>query len=1102
LTHSLLTRLSPEFAPEIRARGLDYFQRGLVRVAEAGVERVLAIVEGTRRYSVDIAFAGERVELSCSCPFFMDQGEPCKHLWATLVKLDRMGYLDKRERKLRESGSRVRGGDGAGPLRTLHAQRAGALESQAPAAPPPEWDTLLREIRGGLRHHERSATRPWPAHRQVFYVFDAPRTLFGGQAVLHLHYQDKDKKDRPRPRFSRDVPLRDLRAVPSAADRAILSVLRSTTYSEDYTQDVRGYHWVGSSSALLLSTYRLDTDLVAMLLPRMCATGRLYLDTGKGDPFETPPVRTDHGEPWELHLCLDRAGPTTLRLHCLLRRDGQQMDLREPQLLMMGGLMFAGGALSRYRGFGSFPWIVSLRRRGELLFDDRELPALLEQMLSLPRLPPLELEESMGVRLVEAEPRPRLRIGRAQTLGYSTTGGALAAELSFGYDGRVLAAEAEGCGRYLSEDRTVLLRRPEQERSAAARLIELGFRRIRDMRRGATVFKLAARRLGETVAALLAEGWHVEAEGRVYRPSAGFFLSVTSGIDWLEVRGAMRFGDTEAALPALLRALKKGENTVRLGDGTYGILPEQWLRAQGLALQLGQAQADHLRFAGSQALVVEQLLQAQPEAPRDEAFRRLREKLGRFREVEAAEPPDGFVGELRGYQKRGLGWFAYLDELGFGGCLADDMGLGKTVQVLALLAARRARRRPPSLVVVPRSLLFNWKVEASRFAPALRVLEHSGPARARDTEPLARWDVVLTTYGTMRNDIAWLKEMSFDYLILDEAQLIKNPGSVTARAVRLLRGRRRLALSGTPLENHLGELWSLFEFLNPGLLGGVSLFRRTFRGGEGPDQATRSALARFLGPFILRRTKEQVAPELPDKVEQTVFCELFPPERRQYRELQDYYRRSLLEPLADKGLGGARMRILEALLRLRQAACHPGLLDPEAVARPGAKIELLLEQLEDVVAEGRKALVFSQFTSLLTIVRGRLEERGIPYEYLDGRTRDREVRVGRFQTDPGRPLFLISLRAGGLGLNLTAAEYVFLLDPWWNPAVEMQAIDRTHRIGQDRKVFAYRLIAKDTVEEKVLELQKAKRELVDSIISADGRSIGELTAEDLDFLLS
>jgi SNF2 family DNA or RNA helicase len=407
-----------------------------------------------------------------------------------------------------------------------------------------------------------------------------------------------------------------------------------------------------------------------------------------------------------------------------------------------------------------------------------------------------------------------------------------------------------------------------------------------------------------------------------------------------------------------------------------------------------------------------------------------------------------------------------------------------------------------SLAIVPRSLIFNWKQEAARFTPCLRVLDHTGGQRLGGTGHFEDYDLVLTTYGTLRNDAANFKDVKFDYVILDEAQAIKNADSVSAKAARLLRGDHRLALSGTPIENHLGELWSLFEFLNPGMLGAASVFQMAQGASRNPDENTRRLLAQALRPFVLRRTKGQVAPDLPLKTEQTIYCDLDARQRKLYDQLRDHYRTNLLKQVESTGIKRVQIQILEALLRLRQAAIHPGLLDQARRAESSAKLDVLLPSVVEATQEGHKTLVFSQFTGMLAILRKRLDDEGITYEYLDGKIRDRESRVERFQNDPQCKLFLISLKAGGVGLNLTAAQYVFLLDPWWNPAVEAQAIDRAHRIGQTRQVFAYRLIARDTVEEKVLELQNTKRDLADAIVGANEGLMRHLGREDLELLLS
>jgi SNF2 family DNA or RNA helicase len=454
----------------------------------------------------------------------------------------------------------------------------------------------------------------------------------------------------------------------------------------------------------------------------------------------------------------------------------------------------------------------------------------------------------------------------------------------------------------------------------------------------------------------------------------------------------------------------------------------------------------------------------------------------------------------------------FLRRFQLGGCLADDMGLGKTIQVLALLEARRAARdtNGPSLVVVPRSLVRNWIHEAERFTPSLRVLDHSQANRAAALD-LDSADLIVTTYGVLRQEAAALSAIEFDYAILDEAQAIKNASTASAKAARLLRARHRLAVTGTPIENRLEELWSIFEFLNPGMLGGHTRFGRLVKAARSthiaPDLAPSSdgageLLSRALKPVILRRTKQLVARDLPERTEQTLEVDLEPAQRKFYDAILHRYRESVLDRVDRIGMSRSRMHILEALLRLRQAACHPALVDPTRRMASSAKLDALVPALTEVVSEGHKVLVFSQFTSFLSLVRDSLDSAGIEYEYLDGKTRDRQTRIDRFQNDATRQVFLISLKAGGQGLNLTAADYVYLLDPWWNPAVEAQAIDRTHRIGQTRRVIATRLVARGTIEEKILAMQASKRAVADAILSGDQGALVGIGRVELEALLT
>jgi superfamily II DNA or RNA helicase len=488
---------------------------------------------------------------------------------------------------------------------------------------------------------------------------------------------------------------------------------------------------------------------------------------------------------------------------------------------------------------------------------------------------------------------------------------------------------------------------------------------------------------------------------------------------------------------------------------------------------------------------------------------KMREKLRDFEGIPAVEPPPLHNGSLRGYQQRGLDFLAYLSEFGFGGILADEMGLGKTVQVVSYLLRRKRNEGPrPSLVIAPTSVTHTWENEIARFAPELTTLRlHSGSERAARYDEVKNADVVITSYALARLDAQTLSQFHFRTLILDEAQNAKNPSSQIARVVRSLHADHRLALTGTPVENSLRDLWAIFAFVEPGLLGSESSFRRRF---ELPiadnDEKATTTLRSRLEPFLLRRTKEDVAPELPERTEVALACDLSPLQRRLYRGVAEAARRDVFAVVEAQGIEHASVHVLAALTRLRQICAHPGLLfeehrdDPDA----SAKFEAFLETVDEILSGGHRLLVFSAFASMLRIMRAALDKRGIAYGYLDGSTKDkdRQEEVARFMRPDGPPLFLCSLKAGGVGLTLTAADYVILYDPWWNPAVERQAIDRTHRIGQQRAVTAYRLVTTGTVEEKIRALAERKSTLSRSIIKADGALAKALTRADLEMLFA
>ena len=1164
-------KVARNFSDAVRARGQSYFSKGRVSLMSARPNEIVAKVRGTTKYRVRARLRGAKLLTSCSCPYFSPQGEPCKHLWATLLLADARGMLQTPPslplRMIAEPPRRSAPGSGTigaepGVEPLLGTQPTGEMHmggerlpgvphrvprGRSPKERPPRSRGLVgvppagegawappgprdRRVagRGKVRPGtNQAAARAKPVNRNakrlLVYVLDVTATQTHNQVVIDLARRQR----KPTGEWG---PLRPWWYAPRAAhvkydpeDRLLLALLDEAHHGAAVHTATAHTAAEGASNGSLTSrgpasagpAGRVPSELrgtrrfilrkdQAGLVERLAKTGRLRLRRTEGED-EPPTMRWDDGQPWR--FCLDirtELGGKRWAWRGGLRRGESRMDLAEPLVLLPGLLVLGVGRAARFDDLGVMPWILRLRYEKEITFVEPQQDLMLGRILAETRVPPPELVETMQLYEIVAKPRPCLTL-RTPRQNWGLAADKLLGELEFDYDGAIIPAGRTTPLAVSTELGLVIRRDPRTESSADIKLFELGFREAKDPRLEPGTLELAAKRMGQVTKDLVLCGWRVEAEGKLIRPAGEFKLALSTGIDWFDLDGGIDYGGQNVSLPDLLSAARRGDTMIELGDGSMGMLPEEWLKKYGMLADLGFAENGALRFGASQAGVLDALLANQPEIQVDAAFEKVRENLRQFEGVVALEEPPGFHGELRPYQREGLGWLDYLQRFGFGGILADDMGLGKTIQVLALLQRRRFRRQAkgPSLAVVPRSLVFNWIQEAARFTPRLKVLDYTGPGRHPLRERFAEYDLIITTYGTLRTDIAELTNFEFDYVMLDEAQAIKNAESQSAKAARLLRGRHRLAISGTPIENHIGELWSIFEFLNPGMLGSDTVFKKYASAGTGAglDAADRVLLAKALKPFILRRTKAQVVQDLPDKTEQTLYCDMEAEQRRCYDELRVHYRDALLRKDSTE-LNRSKIEVLEALLRLRQAACHPGLINHELTSEPSAKLEMLLPSIAEVVEEGHKVLVFSQFTSFLAIVRERLDQEKLVYEYLDGRTRNRAAKVERFQTDPDCPIFLISLKAGGLGLNLTAAEYVYLLDPWWNPAVEAQAIDRSHRIGQTQHVFAYRLICRGTVEEKILELQQKKRDLADAILSADNRVISTLSREDLEFLLS
>jgi hypothetical protein len=1033
---------------------------------------------GPASFRVTLQFSEKAFNLSPTCSI-CGSGRFCPHVTATAAFLEDSGIADQIEED---------------------SYMASTFTFSDKKNPKPEaaWKSQLGNLARQLTYYAPSTPKParYPSGRETIYVIKKD-SYSGGDDSLEINIASRPAglvrpplpaaESNPRKFHSTiyrnfTAGVRALAASADALDREIAEKLLLSGDSES------GY---GSRSQLQFSIpFDANSDLIA----RLARSGRLFFTTEYSLHDSIIPLIWLSDERFDLKFEIATCDAQRLSLGgCAVN---SQTTISSEDLRYVEDWFFVDkdNRLGLFRHAVPKQMFTAMKANDPIVVPREHAADLIQRVMSIPAGLGIEFVGCDDIRpqRVAGTPKPRIHIKAARA-----TSNHLEAKVQFDYDGMMISMKERAAEFYdKRRGRLVQIDTAFHQRSEDL-LFSLGVKVRKDYE--GTTLTLSPKKLPTLVARLIHSGWHVEADGKLYRTGSKFDLSVVSGIDWFELQGKAHFDQTTIDLPQLIQALRSGEKTVVLDDGTLGVIPEEWLkRFSGLA-ELATAEDGAIKFGRSQVGLLDALLAEQGEINVDAKFAAARESLRGFDRIQPHEPAGGFVGTLRPYQKLAQGWFEFLRQLGFGGCLADDMGLGKTIQVLALLEHRRELGSGPSLIVVPRSLIFNWIAEARKFAPGMRVLDQSHSQRRKGTEHLGDFDLVLTTYGTVRRDAAFLKDFEFDYVILDEAQAIKNADTEASKAVRLLQGRHKLALSGTPIENHLGELWSLFDFLNPGMLGRIGRFSGL---AQDADADQRKLLATAVRPFILRRTKKQVAPELPDRIEQTIIVELDAEQRKAYDELREYYRKMLLNKIDTEGIGKSQMVILEALLRLRQAACHPGLIDKARVSEPSAKLDELLARLSSATESGERVLVFSQFTSLLAIVKLRLKQARIEFLYLDGKTKNRQELVEVFQSGEGPGVFLISLKAGGVGLNLTAARTVYLLDPWWNPAVEAQAIDRTHRIGQQQTVFATRLITADTVEQKVLELQAKKKGLADAIVNADNAGISSLTREDLQLLLA
>lgn len=1107
LTFSL-SDVRASLAPEVYARGEAYARAGRVnglKFSNSG-NTIVAHVRGTARepYLVTVYVSRTRSQRTivsgyCQCPVAND----CKHVAATLV-----AALTMPDEPLAAPASRI-------------ANNVRALLPPVRPATGTNGDANVDLWLSGVRETLATATAD-------------SETAAGDERIAYV-FRDKAKPAAP---LSRVFPVESIVVRRTKTQR--WTKLRDATAETLAAGTARALAPDDALVGRFLQVYERTEhgrlELAEEIVRRIIATGRAHVD------------RPDSPS-------LTLGAPRMARLAWTLASDGTQrpaLEFEAPHTVALPGPApwyvdlesFAAGPIDA--GLPGATLAALLRAPA---LDPAQAKRVREKFadagtgLALP--PPLEVSE----RTIRTKPLPVLKLRSAivpalpsphwrsaptppQTLDF--------AELSFAYGPLTIdpTSRADEIRHIAGAESLRYERSRRAETQATQRLHSYGLYNDLDLRKvvdtaGDCMRMDAAYDVHwpvfahRHVAQLRADGWQVEIDAsfrhrvidlsddetwqtRVEEHADGWFdVAIGLDVDGRRVdllpilRDVMQRSD-----PAVIEALGADEfYYVTFADvGKTIAIPAQRLKAiLGTLVELHDPDAlradGALRLPRVRAAVVNELEAASGlrwDVP--ERLRTLGDQLRAFTGVARVDVPSSFRGELRPYQRDGLDWLQFLSAFGFGGILADDMGLGKSVQTLAhLLCEKEAGRlRQPALLVVPTSLVHNWCDEAARFAPALGVLPLHGPARAEHFGEIAGHDLVITTYALLVRD-AVFRERSWHAVILDEAQTLKNPQAKVAQVAMGLRAAHRLCLTGTPVENHLGDLWSLFSIALPGALGDRKQFGRVFRTPieKRGDTSRNRALAARIAPFLLRRTKESVATELPEKTVIVQRVELVGAQRDLYETVRLAMHRRVQKEIEQRGLARSQIIILDALLKLRQVCCDPRLLPkPLQKNAQSVKLELLLEMLPQMIEEGRRILLFSQFTSMLDLIGPELEARGIPFAILTGQTQDRASVVKRFQTKEV-PLFLISLKAGGTGLNLTAADTVIHYDPWWNPAVERQATDRAHRIGQTQHVFAYKLISAGTVEEKIVELQARKAQLAAAIFSDNAGSAARFAAEDV-----
>ncbi len=1105
-------------------RGLEYFRRRVVEDITVNEMTATGTVRATdsEPYPVSVELTPDGIQSSCSCPAFAKGGQHCKHVAALLISI-------------RDQA------------------RGSAPRPSPPPAPAPILPQTAHAGGGDVSKRIRRRERSMRNGRPDGMPGDRPSSMgMGGMGNQHMGGMGQGSAVAAHGPPGSPVTMA---AAPQADATARQTGIGAWLPPEGVAGTRRVEFRLHVRQGALTVTV-LDAEARVPILPSVALAWQALYPTPDRDALRIL-ARYESGNP--RHPAVDVRGEDVAEL--LPALEGQRV-LLEPALMQLRfseeplkprfDLELVGGdtiivkasfervsdkrrfSLMQGGWFEGWPsWQIDTQEGMARRIDKRVSPAALRRLQRSPTIG--EPMRELARIIMQGLPKIALEVGAelpdlgqiAEVVDLPPTfrmraGGALVdarVELFAAYGDEEIQVRADGITL------PVIIQPPEEgskrarcirvdiaaQQEAAAKLEGLGLKADSSgqffVAQGDSAIRFWSEGLAE-----LPDTWDLFVpedlvDTQVRHKPIGFFAKVTSGMDWLNVKISYESEGMGVDRDELRRCIAEGKKYVRLEDGSFASIDADAVRAMmDREIELLTAAGKGGKLPLAHAGKIQELLQHAAGSSVAASARELFQKLSGIDQIEAAKKPRALKATLRPYQDDGLSWLKFIHDIGSGGVLADDMGLGKTVQTIALLLAVKQEERPLSaLIVAPTSVVTNWEREIQRFAPTLSVALWHGADRKEQTEAVKRAEVVITSYALLRRDEEFLSSLDLTYAILDEAQHIKNPMSATAAAAKRLRAKRRLALTGTPIENRLSEIWSIFDFVSPGLLGALDKFEQRFsRPIENGDYKTAQRLRATIHPFILRRTKQEVAKDLPEKIETDQICDLTGDQRMVYQQVAKEVRAQVLGEVERVGLAKSQLQILAGLTRLRQAACDPRLLGlpRDFTDEDSGKLVALRELVQNAIEGGHKVLVFSQFVKMLNLIEKAMKEDGVTYEYLDGSTKDRAERVERFQNDPSCPVFLISLKAGGTGLNLTAADTVIHFDPWWNPAVEQQATDRAHRIGQTKVVTAYRLMAAGTIEEKILLLKTKKRELVASVLSEDAGGAKKLTKGDLEELFA